>query len=306
MNRADGFQPIAPGMLRRWSSLHLTHRFGDTTFTLLYVWNRHFAYACRDFGRILAVKGTGISGEEGCILLKDPSNTRVDEALSALARYFHAKGRPLTLEYVAREELEHYTAAARRLGLRPHISYDPIFSDYVYDVSEFTGLTGNQNKRKRGDLNYLTRAVPALHYERGGPDPSKTCMEIFDAWCARRDCRNCFYGCEKKAFALLWDIYDPSIHHIGLTYDGEKALSFAVTEQINRDTVCCFFQKNAVPIRGLTYYLNREMALSPPLVPFLNVGEDMGVPGIAADKSHYRPCRKEHKYTIRFSQEERP
>ena len=83
------------------------------------------------------------------------------------------------------------------------------------------------------------------------------------------------------------DIYDSKYHKIILSYNGDVPMSFIIYEQINRDTMCYYFQKNSVRQRGLTYWLNREAVLLHMAVKYINLEEDMGIPGIAADKSFH-------------------
>ena len=68
--------------------------------------------------------------------------------------------------------------------------------------------------------------------------------------------------------------------------------------RINADTVCYFFQKNRQRVRGLTYYLNREMALTDTDITYINLGEDMGLPGLREDKRSLHPCEQKKKYFI--------
>ena len=61
-----------------------------------------------------------------------------------------------------------------------------------------------------------------------------------------------------------------------------------------------YFQKNASKIRGLMYWLNRQMLLDWPDIKYFNLGEDMGIKGIREDKSSLRPVELKKKYTVEF------
>ena len=77
-------------------------------------------------------------------------------------------------------------------------------------------------------------------------------------------------------------------------------MSFAASEQVNPEMDCYYFQKNAMRIRGLTYWLNREMALERAHVKYINLGEDMGLPGLRMDKAGLHPCKHGAKFTVKI------
>jgi hypothetical protein len=123
------------------------------------------------------------------------------------------------------------------------------------------------------------------------------CTAIFEKWCSAHKCENCYYGCEKRAFERFMEIYGKDRHGVYLAYDGDTPIAFCVWEQINPDTVCCYFHKNAEPIRGLTYWFSRD-AVTRYDCKYVNLGEDMGIPGLITDKTLLRPCGKIKKYRV--------
>lgn len=274
--------------------------FADTAFAMLYSWHEHFHYKYKNFGDVLAVTGVDTDGERVFMLLRKDDLTPIDEAVSEICRLCREEGCKPIFEYVPSEEIPLYRQAADACGRAVSFSYDDKYSDYIYETESFVSMEGSSFKTKRGGYNNLLRCCPEIRtvpYTDGLYD---VCMGIFDTWCARQNCEDCFYGCEKKAFKNFMDIYDSKYHKIILSYNGDVPMSFIIYEQINRDTMCYYFQKNTVRQRGLTYWLNREAALSHMAVKYINLEEDMGIPGIAEDKRSLRPCDKLDKYTAVF------
>lgn len=274
--------------------------FGDRMFSLIYAWNCEFHYGYRVMGDCIAVLEKGIDNRLSCILLHSASGS-VDDVVSGLYEMFQAAKLPLYFEYVCREELPVYRAAAAAMGREARIASREEDSDYVYQTQDFVSLSGKANKGKRGDRNVLLREYPDIHmrcYDGGNEEIKEDCEKIFDQWCADRECRECFYGCEKTACLRFFDIFDQKYHRIAASYAQGEPLSFAISERISPDTVCYYFQKNARRIRGLTYWLNREMALLHPDARWINLGEDMGLPGLREDKRGLHPFGKREKYFV--------
>lgn len=281
-----------------------SNNFPDTSFSMLYAWNEHFHYTYRTFGNSVAVLGKGIDGSQCCMLIGVRNITCLPDILLELYKYFYSLKQPLVIKYISEDELPIYREAAKMINLKTELYYDEKYSDYIYETQEFIAMNGNKNKGKRGGYNYLLRCFPDIECRYYTDDMYEDIIHIFDLWCSCHDCDKCYYGCEKRAFERFMEIYDAGRHTIAIAYSGTKPLSFAVSEKINADIVCYYFQKNAISQRGLTYWLNREMALGHQEIRYINLGEDMGIEGLKMDKTNLHPCQKNHKYQILFSNRE--
>lgn len=296
---ADLFAPFTKSDMDMFERFRYSNSFGDTSFSLLYAWSERFDYRFRLYDDIFAVTGKGRTGETGFSLVRSSSQAPIDTAFSDLCRYCFELGIPPTFEYIREDELTDYISAARRLGRKAQYFYQEEYSDYIYDTGDFISMSGSKNKTKRGGYNYFQRNYPDIRYVHYSPELYSDCIDIFKKWCSSYECENCFYGCERKAFERFMEIYNSGYHKIAMAYDGDKPLSFAVCEQINENTVSYYFQKNAKRIRGLTYWLNRHMALEhDDNTKYINLGEDMGLEGLAADKRQLHPCAVLKKYNV--------
>lgn len=270
---------------------------GDTAFSMFYAWKERFQYRYAVIDDAIIVTGVGINREIGfCILSRD--NAALCRAVDAVIAYCRENDIKPIFEYVKEEDTELYRECLLKNRYLAEISFDENFSDYIYDINAFLSMSGSLNKTKRGGYNYLSAHYPDLRCESYSPERYADCLTVFEKWCGSHKCENCFYGCEKNAFMKYMEQYDPNRCTIALSYNGDIPLSFAVCERINCNTMCYYFQKNAERIRGLTYWLNRQMALSHTEYDYIDLGEDMGLEGLKTDKTLLRPCKLVHKYII--------
>lgn len=294
------FLPLTASDIALFELFRLSSSFGDTAFSMLYAWAEQFDYRCRFYEDLIAVTGKSISDERGFFLIRSSKNIPIDTAVNDIFELCRKADIMPVFEYVRENELDDYICAAHKIGKNAEISFVEKYSDYVYSINDYISISGNKNKSKRGGYNFLINNFPNLKYVRYNKALHGDCMKVFDEWCAGHQCGKCYYGCERRAFERFMDIYVPNCHIIGLSYIGTKPLSFAVCEKINKNTVCCYFQKNAKKVRGLTYWLSRQILSEFENIEYLNLGEDMGIEGLITDKTLLRPCEKLKKYTVRI------
>lgn len=297
---SEAFLPLTASDIALFEPFRLSSSFGDTAFSMLYAWSEKFDYRCRFYDGLIAVTGKSINGERGFMLIRSSGNISIDKAVNEIFELCLEADITPFFEYVSENEPDDYIRAARKIGKNAEISFMEKYSDYIYKINDYISLSGNKNKSKRGGYNFLINNYPDLKYIGYSKALYGDCMKIFNEWCGGHQCGKCYYGCERRAFERFMDIYVPDRHVIGISYIGAKPLSFAVCEKINKNTVCCYFQKNAEKIRGLTYWLSRQILLEFENIKYLNLGEDMGIEGLITDKTLLRPCKRIKKYTVRI------
>jgi hypothetical protein len=293
------FKPIDKSAAKAFEEYSLSNYCGDTAFAMLCSWAENFDYRYAVHENTVIIKGMGINREYGFAVLHRDSDCgiQIAKAVAAVASYCESNGLKAVFEYVDESDLDAYSAAAKGLGRAVGVEYDGIYSDYVYETAEYLNMSGGKNKTKRGGYNFFLSRCPEMRFAEYEDGLYSDCISVFEKWCAAHECKNCFYGCERKAFERFAEIYDKSRHGIYLAYSGGIPKAFCVFERINPQMICCYFHKNAERIRGLTYWLSKN-AIERYDCKYVNLGEDMGISGIITDKTLLRPCKKVKKYTV--------
>lgn len=291
------FHQISSETEEKFEYFRSSNNFADTTFSLLYAWGKQFDYRYHIYNDIMIITGIGVNGKRGFSLVRRNPEISIDAVFWKLCEYCFSVGIMPVFEYISENDLDEYIHASNGIRRKIKFSCQEKYCDYVYETTEFISISGNRNKTKRGGYNYLERYYPSIRYASYKPQMYNDIMKIFANWCSTHDCEQCHYGCERRAFERFMEIYNARLHKIGVTYEGNQPLSFAVCEQINENTMSYYFQKNAISIRGLTYWLNRRMALEHENIKYINLGEDMGIQGLITDKKLLHPCKILKKYT---------
>lgn len=274
--------------------------FGDLSFTACYMWEKSMHYRVRKTPHAIFILCIGIDHEVDIYaLFEDNAPFPLDEII-LLKNHFDKANMPLQFECVSESDL----ALFSEYLLEYEVSFDDDFSDYIYDNTDFIALKGKRNKNKRHEYDRFIKKHPDAIFtpcNLNDINARRDCEFIFDKWCAARSCDDCLFGCERKAFSRLNDIYIPEKHIVGIVRENDMPISFGFGDFISDECVFFHIQKNSEPIDGLTYFLHRNMAEHMhPNVKHINWGEDMGLEGIRRNKSRYHPIELKRKYKVRI------
>lgn len=268
--------------------------FGDTTFRSLYAWQPIFEYRYVVGEGYLLLSEQTTPGEQAYVLLRKPET----DISGVLIELMGSSNGSLKFEIVSEADLPAFEAAADILGLKYQAYSEERYSDYIYRKEDYCSLSGNRQKSLRGDINALLKQLPELRMELFRPEHAAECLELFDRWCSGRSCSDCFYGCERKVFERFLQVYQEPECFGALAFSGDQPLSFLMGEILPGGVWDIHFQKNAVRQRGLTYWLSREFAMQNSACAWIDLEEDMGLPGIRMDKSRLHPDKMKKKYTV--------
>lgn len=293
LEKQYGFRKFQPADRLLVDSYSGESIFFDLSFTNFWAWDHMFHYRYRIICDTMAVTYITLDQEPAAILLPGPSRD-IREAAAVIQEVFARMGHSAMFEYVPEEWLPLYEAA----GFPMEITSERDWSDYVYQVSDFTNLEGGENKSKRRELK-LVDAREGVEFRPLNRDSFDDMLEVFDRWCQWHTCEHCFFGCERQAFARLREVWDDKAYYGGLVYLGGAPVAFALGETLG-NCACYSFQKNTENLRGLTYYLSYHCAMLPGHPPRLNWCEDMGLEGLRINKLRYRPSEIVSKYTIKL------
>ncbi|MDW7655540.1 MAG: phosphatidylglycerol lysyltransferase domain-containing protein [Bacillota bacterium] len=215
----------------------------------------------------------------------------LDEVLPA----FTSRGWPLRLMYLDEavlplvKALPHYTAS---------ISYNPDYSDYLYEADHLRSLSGKTMHRKRNHFNKFSRLYPQYEYHPITQDDQKEALALVQAWCDEKavDCLNLCSSDFRAVRQLFHDMPSLDVRGGSIRIDG-RLVAFALGSLLNGDTAVIHFEKAEAIYDGLYAAINKlVLDHAFPEARWVNREEDMGIAGLRKAKESYGPIRLIHKY----------
>jgi len=188
-------------------------------------------------------------------------------------------------------------------GYRIEINYDDAVSEYVYSAESLLNLSGGIHINKRQTLKkYLN--IPDVSVQTITKENVKLCLDIENRWCGLQDCNLCrsFAGCSKKSLEVMIDIFDDTVYHgiLGLV-DGIPS-GYLIFEETNKNTAYIHFAKSAIQnFSVFLYYTVVRRYLSN--VKYINIGADLGIPGLRQFKRRLGVHELRKKYHCIFVKE---
>jgi len=169
--------------------------------------------------------------------------------------------------------------------------------DYVYGVSDLSGLKGRRYHKKR---NLIKQCLAAYNceYEPITLEHITACLDMQDRWCQARDCGKDPGLCnEYVAIRETFAHYEP-LRLVGgsIRIDG-KIQAYALGEELNPGTAVCHFEKAMPGIQGLSQLINQWFSMHTLAgFEFVNREQDLGIPGLRQAKESYHPHHMVHKF----------
>jgi hypothetical protein len=174
-------------------------------------------------------------------------------------------------------------------------------NEYAFPTRGLIELSGGINLNKRN------RIKPFLNDERISFEPMTNenvhlCFEIEEQWCKGRDCSICqsFSGCERKAMAIMGEIFDDRIYtgFFGY-YDGVLA-GYVIFEKRTPELFFLYFGKANIK-DFFVYLIHILVKMHFPDTLYMNMNEDMGNLGLRTFKRHLGPYELWRKNICTFT-----
>lgn len=220
---------------------------------------------------------------------------KLEVILDEILPTFTARGWPLRLMYLDEaalplvKALPHYTA---------NISYNPDYSDYLYEAEPLRSLSGKVMHRKRNHFNKFCRLYPQHEYRPISQNDQKEALALVQAWCDEKavDCLNLCHSDFRAVRQLFHDMPDLDVRGGSIRIDG-RMVAFALGSLLHDDTAVIHFEKAEADYEGLYAAINKlVLDHAFPGVKWVNREEDMGIAGLRKAKESYGPIRLIHKY----------
>lgn len=205
----------------------------------------------------------------------------------------------LHLKYLSEERLQQLKGWFPEKNFT--VEMDETQSDYLYRREDFLKLEGRAARHKREHVQAFLRQYSYTYRSITAADRD-ACLQVMDAWCARKDCRECEYSCERDLIAALFDRWEAFPCRGGLIVSDGHPLGFFIGELLG-DTVIGYHQKTVTTtMQGLSQVVYLESIRNEFAdATYVNLGPDIGLEGLRRLKRQFKPFELLHKYTVTIS-----
>jgi hypothetical protein len=230
---------------------------------------------------------------------KAPDSTgSIEELIHTLHGVFYNAGLPALKIWAVEER---YLAAYNNvLNYEVNSAYSDDWSEYAYRPQDILELSGRNNFNKRNRIKKFVDS-PGITTCDLNMENINDCLEIESEWCRNQDCTYCgsFAGCEKKSLELMIGLYGRGLHRGILVYINGTPAGFVIWELIGTLAVIYFAKSNVPNFNIYLYYILVKNYLSG--AEWINIGHDMGKPGLRTFKQHLSVHELWRKYLCIFS-----
>ncbi|NLV48614.1 MAG: DUF2156 domain-containing protein [Clostridiaceae bacterium] len=260
-------------------------------------WNAGFYYQVIKHDECIALVSNGgiFTTPHVTFPLGSSSPEKLELLIDVLWPVFQSHGWPFRLMYI--DEC-HLPMVQHLRKYQTTISYNPDFSDYLYEAEALRSLRGKALHRKRNHFNRFCRLYPEYEYRQLLPDDERQALALVQDWCDEKDV-DCLNLCQSdyRAIRQLFRHMSQLDVYGGALYVHDKMIAFSMGSLIHGDTAVIHFEKADPAYDGSYAAINKLMMEQTfPDAIWVNREEDMGVPGLRKAKESYGPQRLIHKY----------
>lgn len=179
------------------------------------------------------------------------------------------------------------------------IAWDRDNSDYLYSLRELVELKGRHFDGKRNQIRKF-KSSQKYDYLPLEPELARACLDIEAFWCLEKDCEHvAALDHERLAIRELVEHYGEFRLLGGAIRLQDRLAAFALGEALNPETLVIHFLKALPGVPGLyQIMLNEFLSRAGAGFKFVNLEQDLGVPGLRQSKESYHPLRLVNAYTL--------
>ncbi|MFA4967853.1 MAG: phosphatidylglycerol lysyltransferase domain-containing protein, partial [Candidatus Margulisiibacteriota bacterium] len=173
--------------------------------------------------------------------------------------------------------------------------------DYVYGVKDLAELKGKKYDGKRNHLKRFLKHFPDHHFVALKPDHKADAFKLFDRWFEFRKDSKFFpklaYLAQKSALETSFN----NFHRLGLSggavFGHDRLLGFFIGSRLNHDTIDLHFLYSDPEVQGAYQFLLRKACGKTfSSFKYINLEQDLGIPGLRQSKLSNHPVRLEQKF----------
>lgn len=279
---------------RLWVAKHLKHlprRVCELTLGNLFIW--------REFDR---PRATCLNGNL-CLLITPPTeapyfleplgqNKLVETVTACLERGFRVSR--ISEECAALLPADKFELTE----LRGHF-------DYLYLRSDLVELKGKKYDGKRNHIKRFRAKYPEYSFQPLRPADETAALELFEQWFKLREESKYFpklaYVSQKAALNNAFKWFQ-ELHFFGCAVQLEgKMRGFTLASELNPEMVSLHFMYGDPAYPGISQVMFHEAAGKCYAgYKFLNLEQDLGIPGLRSAKLSWQPVKLEKKFEVKL------
>lgn len=179
------------------------------------------------------------------------------------------------------------------------ISEDAANADYLYFTSDLITLKGRKYDGKRNLIRKF-KSNNSYRYQEINVSNVKQILDFEEIWCSIKDCEHVMgLANERKAIAEIISCFGRFALKAGVVIIDDKIRAVAIGEALNPQTFVVHMLKADPAITGLYQLINNEFLRACAAgFKYVNLEQDLGIPGIRVSKESYHPVEQIRKYSV--------
>ena len=168
--------------------------------------------------------------------------------------------------------------------------------DYICLRENIIALEGKEMRPKRQHLYQFPRFYPDYEYRELEPSMFGECLQLLKQWSDNAEAlghiqRNESKVMERESIGFVFDHWERFGAIGGALYVDDKMTAFTYGVPINGNTFDLCVEKGDIAYKGIYTVVRHEfMQQIPEQYTYINLEEDMGLPGLRRAKSSYHPA----------------
>ncbi|MFH1761001.1 MAG: phosphatidylglycerol lysyltransferase domain-containing protein [bacterium] len=176
--------------------------------------------------------------------------------------------------------------------------------DYIYLQKDLAELKGKKYDGKRNHINKFTKMCPDNKFVPIEVKHKKDALELFEKWFEIRKESRFFpklaYNSQKQAIEKSFKYFEQLALSGGAIICNNKLQGFIIGSRLNAETISVHFAYGHPAVSGITPALfNKAGKTVFGNYKYINLEQDLGIPGLRKSKLSYHPHHLERKFEIR-------
>lgn len=173
--------------------------------------------------------------------------------------------------------------------------------DYICSTNDIAELRGNKYFAHRNLIKRLKQAYPELktvHLELADSKIQKDIFTVFSDW-QKSHAQD--YSAEESALQKLFELVSRIEYFAIGVYIENQMIGYSIEEILDSENCIGHFEKADKKYKGIYQYLENYACKHTATlgIKYLNLEQDLGIPGLRKHKTLWRPINFLKKYTVK-------